>query len=406
MTIATGVAKRVTYKVESSWGTIPSASSAQALRRVKSTLELAKATYQSQEIRSDYQVADFRHGMRSVKGMISGEISPGTYKDFMAAAVRSTWATVSAIATVSLTIAAVGGTPATYTIGRGTGSYLTDGVKIGNVVRLSVGVLNAANISKNLFVLAVSASSITVLPLNGVAMVAEGPIAGCTVTVIGKKTFVPSSSQNDLSYSIEHWHADISQSEVFSGCKINQMNLALPPSGMATADFDFLGKDVTTAASQYFTTPTAETTTGILAAVNGAVVVQGAVVGLLTGLSLSLKGNMTAEPIVGQNTYADITEGRIEVDGQFTVLFQDATFRDYFLNETEVGLYAALATSPSATADFLAVGLPRIKIGAATRDDGEKGLILTCPFTALRNVNGGTGTSTEDTTLAFQDSLA
>lgn len=403
MTIATGVAKRVTYKVESTWGTIPSAGSAQALRRVKSTLELAKDTYQSNEIRSDYQVSDMRHGVRSVKGAISGELSPGTYEDFMAAAVRRAFTAVTAITGLSITIA---GSGPTYTVTRAAGSWITDGVKLGQVVRLSAGSFDAANLSKNLFILAETATVLTVMPLNGVALVAEGPIAGSTATVTGKTTYVPSTAHTDLSYSIEHYHADIAQSEVFSGCKINQMGIALPPTGMATVDFDIMGKDVTTSASQYFTSPTAETTSGILAAVNGVLMVSGSAVGLLTGLSINLKANMSADPVVGSNVYADITEGRVEVDGQFTVLFQDATFRDYFLNETEVGLYAALAASPAAAADFIAFGLPRVKVGAASRDDGEKGLVLTCPFTALRNTAGGAATTSEDTTLAIQDSQA
>ncbi len=403
MTIAAGIAKRVAYKVESTWGTAPTASAAQALRRVKSSLDLTKATYQSGEIRSDYQVTDFRHGMRSVKGQISGELSPGTYKDFMAAAVRQAFASVSAAASLSLTIAASG---SSWTVTRGSGSWITDGFKLGNVVRLSVGSLNAANISKNLFIQAMSASALTVVPLNGVALVAEGPITGCTATVTGKKAYVPSSSHTDLSYSIEHYHADVTLSEVFTGCKIDQMSVQLPPTGMATVDFDFLGKDVTTSGSQYFTSPTAETTTGILAAVNGTLAVAGSAVGLITGLTLNLKANMNGEAVVGSNTFADIVEGRVEVSGQFTVLFQDATFRDYFLNETEVGLYLALSASSSAAADFIAFGLPRIKIGSATRDDGEKGLAMTCSFTALRNTSGGTGTTSEDTSLAIQDSQA
>jgi hypothetical protein len=175
---------------------------------------------------------------------------------------------------------------------------------------------------------------------------------------------------------------------------------------MTNVDFDFLGKDIVTAGAQYFTAPTAETTTGILAAVNGILVVQGVAVALLTGLSFNLKANMSGEAVVGSNTFADIVEGRIEVDGQFTALFADATVRDYFLNETEVGLYVAMATSPSATADFIAFSLPRVKLGDAARDDGEKALVLTCPFTALRNIAGGAATTSEDTTLAIQDSQA
>jgi hypothetical protein len=403
MSIATGVAKRVAYKKEVTWNTAPGASGAQSLRRVSSLLALDKATYASAEIRGDYQVADFRHGMRSVKGALKGELSAGTWKDFFAAVCRKAFAAVTPIASLSLTIAASG---SNFTVARGSGSWITDGVKVGDVIRITAGSVNAANLNKNLFVLAEVAATLTVAVLNGVAMVAEGPIASCTVAVTGKKTMMAVASQTDDSFSIEHWYSDISQSELFTGCKVQQMDLALPASGMSDITLDFLGGNVTTAASQYFTSPTAETTYGILAGVNGLVQVQGATVGLLTALQLSCKGNMTAEPIVGSNVYADITEGRMEVSGQFSVLFQDATFRDYFLNETEIAIAAVLSASPSATADFLGFSLPRVKVGAATRDDGEKGLILTCPFTALLNTAGGAATASENSTLVIQDSQA
>ena len=123
-------------------------------------------------------------------------------------------------------------------------------------------------------------------------------------------------------------------------------------------------------------------------------------------MSIDLNGNMSAEDVVGSNTYADIAEGRILVGGQITALFQDATIRDYFLNETEVSLVAALSTSNAAAADFISIALPRIKFGDASKNDGEKSLIQTLPFTALYNVSGGAGVSTEQTTIQIQDSQA
>lgn len=408
MSIATGVAKRIGYKKESTWNTAAGASGGQLLRRVTSNLELAKATYASAEIRADYQVADFRHGMRSVKGDIKGELSAGTWKDFFAAVCRKAFATISAITGASITIAsgAVVGGVQTYTVARGSGSYITDGVKVGDVVALTAGGFNAANLNKNLFVLSEVAATLTVMPLNGVALVAEGPISAATVTIRGKKTMMATTAQTDDSFSIDVWQSDISQDELYTGCKVDQMAVALPATGMSDITWSFLGGNVTTGASQYFSSPTAETTTGILAGVDGAVQVAGVPVGLITGLQFTAKGNMTADPVVGSNVYADITEGRMEVSGQFTVLFQDATFRDDFLNETEVALAVVLSASPAALADFVAFSLPRIKIGSATRDDGEKGLILTCSFTALLNVNGGAGTTSENSTLVIQDSQA
>ena len=179
MPLSAGLSKQVAYKVETTFGTLPTASAAQSLRRVQSTLDLSKDTYQSNEIRTDLQISDFRHGVRRVKGGISGELSAKTYADFIGAALKRDFAAVAAITAASVTIAGAG---PTYTIARAAGSYLTDGIKIGDVIRLSVGSLNAANLAKNLMVTAVTALSISVVVLNASALVAEGPVTGTTIT--------------------------------------------------------------------------------------------------------------------------------------------------------------------------------------------------------------------------------
>jgi hypothetical protein len=55
----------------------------------------------------------------------------------------------------------------------------------------------------------------------------------------------------------------------------------------------------------------------------------------------------------------------------------------------------------SANSAFIALHLPRIKLGSATVDDGEKGLIQTCSFTALKKA---TTTGYDATTIVVQDS--
>lgn len=403
MTIATGSALRVAYKKEATWKTAPGASGAQYLRRVACTLGLAKQTYRSNEITLSYQKNDMRHGVRSVTGGIQGELSAGTWKDFFAAFCRKAFAQTTAITGLTITTS---GTGPTYTVARSAGSWITDGVKVGEVWRLTAGAFNAANLNKNLFVLAETALNLTVIPLNGVAMVAEGPIATATLTMPGKKTFCAVSAQTDDSFAIEKWFSDISISELYLGCKLDTMTLTLPPTGMAGIDLGFLGGDITTAGSQYYSTPTGETTTGIEAAVNGVVQAQGSTIALLTGLTLNGKGNMSGEAVVGSNTFPDILEGEMEVEGSATVLLTDGTFRDYFINETEVALAAALAATPAAAADFLAFSLPRVKLTSITPNDGAKGIQLTCGFVALRNSAGGASTASEDTTLVVQDAQA
>lgn len=402
---ASGVFKQLAYKAESTYGTVPSASGAQVLRRVQSTLDLTKDAYQSNEIRVDQQIADYRHGVRRVSGKITGELSPLTYKDFFAQALRKDF--VAGVSASSLTLTIAGAGP--YTVTRSSGSYLTDGFKVGDVVRLSSSgspALVAGNVAKNLLVTALTATVMTVVVLNGSALTAQSSIGSCTVAATGKKTFVPLTGHTDKSFSIEHWYSDLSQSEVFSGCKASKIAIAMPPSGMVTFDADVMGQNVTTAAAQYFTNPTAATSTGCLAAVNGVLRVGGTTVATLTGLSLDITSNYSGDPVVGSNTVPFLFPGRVLVAGQATAYFDSVTLRDAFLNETELDLVAAFTAGGEANSDFMSFVLPRIKLGGAAKSDGEGGLVQTIPFQALLNTAGGAGVATEATTISVQDSAA
>lgn len=400
---AAGVFKQLVYKAESTYGTIPSAGSAQYLRRVQSSLDLAKDSYQSNEIRTDQQVYDFRHGVRRVQGKITGELSCTTYGDFLAAALRKAWAATSAITGASITVAGSG----PYTLTRAAGSYLTDGVKVGDVVRLTAGSFNANNLDKNLVVTGVTATVLTVVVLNGATMTAEGPIASATVTIPGKRVWTPQTGHTDNSFSIEHHYADLDQSEVFSGCKPTKINIGLPPTGLATIDMDMMGQNVTTYSSgsaPYFTSPTAATATGLMQSVNGVLRMGGAAVANITGLTLDIASNYSGDAVVGANTVPFLFAGRILVTGQLTAYFDSVTLRDAFLNETEIDMIAVFSATNDDDAAFLSFVCPRIKLGGSSKNDGEGGLVQTLPFQALLDGTGGSGADTEITTLIVQDS--
>jgi hypothetical protein len=402
MAIAQGVSKQVRFKVQSALGVAAGTSLGEILRRVTSDINLTKETYQSQEIRADAQVADFRHGVRDVSGSVKGETSPGSYDELIAASLRKDFAAVTAISSLSVTIAGVG----PYTITRAAGSWIADGVKGGHVVRLTAGALNAANLNKNLLVLGVtSATVLSVTPLNGVALFAEGPIASSTLSFPGKVTYAPTTALTTKYFTFEHWFADIAQSEQFTDCKIGGFEIGLPATGISTISLDVKGLNMATATSAYFTSPSAASTTGVVAAVNGVLAVNGTALAVVTGLTIKVNNNLSNDPVVGSNVKPDVFNGRTMVDGQFTAYFENATLRDLFINETESTLMVALTTSNAAAADFIAFTLPRIKVGSATKDDGEKGLVQTFSFTALLNVNSATN-NFENTTMQVQDSLA
>ena len=397
MATASGINKIVSYKKETTFGTLPSASGAQTIRRVSSSFNLTKETYQSEEIRTDYQLTDFRHGVRAVEGNISGELSAGAYSDFLASSLARNWTAATPSALGSTTIASVTGT---YTITRTTGSFLTDGVRVGNGIRLTGFATN--NNNKNLLVIALTATVATVVALNGATLTPETVASGGTYTVSGKTTYAPTTGHTDDSYSFESWQSDIGQSEVFVGNKVNTVGIALPATGLTTVDLSFMGQDLKQrSTSQYFTSPTAQGNNGIFAAVNGALIVNGSPVALVTAANININRNMTSEAVVGSNIKPEIYEGRIIVDGDFSTLYQDGTFAGYFDTEAEISLVVALTANSLPNSEFMSFTLPRLKLSTDTKDDGEKGIVSQNSFQALKG-NGMNGF--EATTIMIQDS--
>lgn len=402
MTIASDIFRQLVYKVESVYGSLPGTGSAQLLRRVGSTLDLNKDTYQSNEVRTDYQRQDYRHGVRRVAGSIEGELSAGTYKDFFAALLKRDFAAVTALTGLSLTIA---GSGPTYTITRGSGDWIAGGAKVYDVVRLTAGSFNAANLNKNLLITDLTTTVMTVVPVNGVALVAEGPIASATVTWPGKKTFIPQTGHTDKSFTFEHVYADLVQAEQFTGCKVSKIDLNLPPTGMATIAMEVMGQNMATAAA-YFVSPTAQTTTGVMAAVNGVARVAGAAAANLTGLRLSIAGSFTGAPVVGSNVIPGQSPGTVIVNGEATAFFDSVTLRDAFLNETEIDLGLVFTADNSAASDFIALAMARMKLGGAAKAPADGGLVMTLPFEGLLNYAGSSSVKTEKTTISMQDSQA
>lgn len=401
MTIAAGINKTVVVKKESAWGTAPGATGAQVMRRVESNLDLQKATYQSNEIRSDGQTADFRHGVKSVAGNIKGELSVGTFNDFFAAALRKDFP--AAATTGAVIIIAVTGTGTEYT--RSAGDFISDGFKLGDVVE-ATGFTEANNNSHRGMITSLTTTVMTVVTLDGTVLTDEAEGDTVTLALVGKKTFAATSSHTDDSFAIEHWFDDISQSELFLGLKPQSIAIGLPPSGMATIDVALMGKGVTTSTSAYYTSPTAAGSGAVLSAVNGLVYVGGVAVALITSMDFTITTGLSAEPVVGSDEHPAIFRGRVLVEGNMSVYFEDATFRDYFNDETEVSIYSVFKGNSDKDTPFTSFVLPRVKVGGSGKDDGEKGLVQTVPFTGLLNTAGSSSVNTEATTISVQDSAA
>lgn len=405
MPVAQGINKLTVYKEQSALGVPASGSGGQVLRRKTSIAKTARATYVNDEIVQHQQSTGVNLGTASSDWAFDGLLSPGTYAGLLQTLMRKVFTATAAITGVSLTIAGAG----PYTVTRGAGSFLTDGVKIGDVVRITAGTYaNGVNRDNNLIVTAVTATVLTVITLNGTTLIAEGPIATSTVTVVGKKSIVPLTGHTDKLVTVEEWYADLSRSELFPDIRVGQADIGLPASGNATIKLTSMGLGVKTASgAQVLTTPTAATTSPVLTAVRGILRINSATIATVTGVQLTIKTALLPQgPIVGSNFSPDMSRGRIEVTGQFTALFDSNTIAALFDNETLTNLVVVMATDTTNAADFMSFSMSALKLTDAAPDDGEKAILRTYPFTAQINADGGAALANDQTIISIQDSLA
>jgi len=403
MAEAQGISKQLAFKAQSALNTAASGSGGQLLRRRTSVFQRTRDTYENDEIASHQQSTGATAGINRVSGSLSALLSPLTYSALFANLLRKDFAATTSITAMSITIA---GSGPTYTVTRATGDFLTAGIKAGDVVRLTAGSFNAANITKNLLVISLTATVLTVRPLNGVALVAEGPIASATLAVPGKKCLVPITGHTNTYLTFEEWYSDISRSEVFVDCKVSQAALNVPATGNTEITFDLVGLSRVTSGTRVLTSPTAETTTDVVQGVSGGVLVNGALTPL-TSLQLTINGSVApSDAELGSNFASDLQKGRIMVSGTFTAKFTDATLQTLFENQTPVGLVAVIADDTSANADFVSFNMSRIKVFSDTPDDGEKSVVRTYAFTAEINGAGGAALANDQTLISVQDSAS
>lgn len=378
MPLQSNVNALIRYGVETTLGTA-SAAAGKSIRRISSTLALTKDAFTSNEVRPDQQVFDARHGVRRVAGAVQGELSTQTYDDWIEAVLRGTWAagatvqnTTPAMASANLT-ATTGATTGTFTASAG--SWITAGLRVGDVVRVTG---STGNTNKNFRIVTATATVLTVFPAPATAAAAPT----WTVAVQGRK-LAPGTTNR--SFTIEQHYPDIDVSEQFLGCRIGDMSLSLPPTGMATVSFGMQGTNAnftSGAQAPTFASPTAAPATNLLTAVGGSLSVAGSPSSIITGVDFSVTNNLNSTPVVGSNFVPEIFYGRMVIQGNVTAYFEDLTFLNYFLNETEVHMQIQLDDANGT--DFLCFRMPRVKLMGGTKTVGpDGGVILQSPFQAL-----------------------
>ena len=410
MPLAEGVSARITIKPYASGiitpgvgpdpATEPGPSGGQILRRVSSDLTVEKDTYQSEEINSHRQLADFRHGVRRITGGIAGELSPGTYSELFEACLRSTW-DVTAVSLSNTELTSIAADSPTSTLIAGGGDPVALGLRVGDVMRMT-GASEPLNNGVNFVITSFSGvtnQTIHVYPAP-TTMAADSAF---TMAGTGGKLLIPASGHVSRKFAIEIYNQDIGVAQVFTEYRFGGFSIELPPTGIGTVEFTGMGRDGVAfegVAAPFFTAPAPETTTGLVASVNGLLQINGVTKAVVTGCSIELESNPEGEPVIGSDLVPEIFLGRSLITGEMTAFFEDVSLINAFIDEDEISLLIYLTTGSGAATDALTFFLPRIKLGGASVEtSGEAGQMITVPFTALKSSTG------DATTIVITDTV-
>jgi hypothetical protein len=207
------------------------------------------------------------------------------------------------------------------------------------------------------------------------------------------------------SFTVEQLFGDIDVSELYTGMRVGSGAVRIPPNGMATCSFGFMGQNMQIldgASSPYFTAADPVGTDGIFAGPQGSLRFAGAERGVVTGIDINIDVGLSADPVVGRDTVPSIFYGTTSVTGNVSAYLEDKSLIEKFVNESEVELVSVLqASGVVAPIPFLCFNLPRVKLGGATKTVGAQGgVIATFPFTALK----ASATGYDASTLVIQRS--
>lgn len=121
--MANGSRHSMRYVAETVYGQTPATPAFKMIRHTGTTLGLSKESLQSEELRDDRQIADFRHGAYQVGGDVNIELSYESFDELLEAVLLGTWEVDSPAAGTDRLKAGV--TRRSFTVERFFGDILT-----------------------------------------------------------------------------------------------------------------------------------------------------------------------------------------------------------------------------------------------------------------------------------------
>lgn len=361
------------------------------LRNTGTTLQLSKDTFQSEEIRSDRQIRDFRHGNKRVEGDVSFELSSGAFDRLLEAVMQGTWAS---------DVLKAGTTPRSFSVGRlfeDIGQMLLfDGVMV-NSMSLSVplnamvtgsfGLVGQSGASPSHVMWVQPGGTLeeddvfTLSDKDGNVLVTATADADPTVAeIVAALVAAWNASTNPI--CVKYTAADVTTHMTLTADAAGTWHEIVPTTtgGAATETMIVthtpIRPQTAAAANEPFDSFT------------GTIKEGGSDIGTVTGIELSIENTIDAAHVLMNDEAIQMVSGRSNVTGSVTVHLEDASLINKFVDETESLIEFELEDPDANKLTFL---LPKIKYGAAEGPVSDEGpVIVTLPFQAVYDATEAT----------------
>lgn len=368
---------QIGYATEVSWGVIPAVAFGE-IRTTGEGMNFNIANIVSNEIRSDRQITDLVQVDAEATGPVNGELSYGTYDDWLEGGLFSSgWTAVGSNTGTNIDAAA-----GDNSFNQAAGDWSAD-YQAGQWIRVVGFTTNPAANNGFFRVVSVTATKIVV---SGGTLVTEA--AGDSVTIDNDGTIW--NETTETSFTIEKSFTDKTQFHTFAGCVVSELTLNLAVGEILTGSFDFLGKDmvrgVATAGTGAYT---AATTTGVMNAVGNVASIREGGTELAApiyarALTVTVNNNLRGIKAIANLGNVDIGIGRGLVTGTLQIYFENGDLVDKYINSTETSIDFRVADTAGNT---YIVTMPRIKFISQEIVAGaiDQDVVVDMEFQAIRD---------------------
>jgi len=174
---------------------------------------------------------------------------------------------------------------------------------------------------------------------------------------------------------------------VFTGCRVNTMNLNIQTGGMVTGTFGILGANETSSTTALDASLTAAPTHPPFDSFSGSISEGGSTIGSVSALEIALDNGLDPAYVVGEDTVQQMIDGRSNVTGTLTAYFESNALLNKFLNETESSISVTLEGASGGDYTIL---IPRVKYTGAAIPRAVGPRLYQLPFQALRDSSEAT----------------